>query len=112
MESSVDKNANTYPCRVPHAQRDPGTIDVRARGDTVTIRRESKPERIEKDVDFHGEEITCGSCEGSFALPEGVDTDEGKVEHGNGVLELTAPVAAAWLPSGTPAKTGSKRIAA
>ena len=90
--------------------RNPGASRA---GRTVTT-RERKAKRSEKDVDFHYKEITCGSFERIFSLPEGVDTGKWKADYRNGVLELTAPVAAARPPRRIPANTApmSKRIAA
>jgi HSP20 family protein len=83
-------------------------------GRTVTTGGERKAKRGEKDVDFHYKEITCGSFERIFSLPEGVDTGKCKADYRNGVLELMAPVAAARPPRRIPANTApmSKRIAA
>lgn len=46
-----------------------------ARGETVRIGGERKAKR-KKDVDFHSKEISCGSCERIFTLPNGVETDK------------------------------------
>jgi len=83
-------------------------------GETVTTRGERQARRSAKDLDFHCEEITYGSFERTLTLPEGVGTDKWNAEYRNGVLELTAPVAAARLPRRIRAKTRpmSKPIAA
>lgn len=97
-ESYIDKNAQAYPCRVSLAGVDPRIIELRERKETVAIRGERKAQLSEKDVILHCEEITDGPFERTFTLPEGVDTDQRNAEYRNGVLELTAPVAAAGLP--------------
>lgn len=93
---------------------DPRIIVVREQGETVTIRGERKAKHSDKDAGFHCEEITYGSFERTFALPEGVDTEQSNAEYRNGVPELTAPVAAAGLPRRIRVNTAprSKRIAA
>jgi len=60
------------------------------------------------------EEISYGKFERTFTLPEGVDTDKLTAEYQNGVLEITAPVAAAALPRRIEIRTTplSKQIAA
>ncbi|MBA0084749.1 MAG: Hsp20/alpha crystallin family protein, partial [Acidobacteria bacterium Pan2503] len=42
--------------------------------------------------------ITYGSFQRSVPLPEGVDKDKLNAEYRNGILEITAPIAAAALP--------------
>jgi len=54
--------------------------------------------RNSKDVNFLQEEISYGAFERTFALPEGVDAEKLTAEYQNGVLEITAPVAASVLP--------------
>lgn len=43
-------------------------------------------------------EITYGSFHRTITLPEGVDKDKLNAEYRNGMLEITAPIAAAALP--------------
>jgi HSP20 family molecular chaperone IbpA len=75
-ESDIDKNAQTYHCRVSLPGVDPRIIVAREQGETATIRGERKAKHSDKDAGFHCEEITHGSFDRTFALPEGVDTDQ------------------------------------
>ena len=67
-----------------------------------------------KDVNFLHEEISYGAFERTFTLPEGVDADKMTADYQNGVLEITAPVAASALPRRIEIRTTpmSKQIAA
>lgn len=96
--SYIDKNAQTYPRRVSLAHVDPKIIEeLRERRETVAIGGERKAQRSEKDVVFHCEEVTDGSFERTFTLRGGPDTDPWNAGYRTGVLELTAPLAAAGL---------------
>lgn len=114
IESYIDKNAQTYHCRVSRPGVDRRIIELRAPREPVTIRGKRRATRNEKDVDSHYQEIIYGLFERTFTLPEGVDTEQLKAEYRNGVLELPAPMAAAGLPRPAPANTRprSKQIAA
>ena len=70
--------------------------------------------RSSKEVDVYHEEIAYGAFERTFTMPEGVDVDKLSAEYKDGVLEITAPVAAAALPRRIEVKTApvSKQIAA
>lgn len=93
--SYIDKNAQTYPCRVSLARVDPKIIEeLRERRETVAIGGERKAQRSEKDVVFHCEEVTDGSFERTFTLRGGLDTDPWNAGYRTGVLELTADVSA------------------
>jgi HSP20 family protein len=71
-------------------------------------------ERRSTDVDVLHEEISYGAFERTFTMPDGVDADKLSAEYKDGVLEITAPVAASALPRRIEVKTApiSKQIAA
>ena len=114
VESYVDKDAKRYHLRVALPGVDPKEVQIHAQGNTVTISGERKVQRSDKDIDLHYEEISYGAFERTLTLPEGVDAEKLSAEYQNGVLELTAPVAAAALPRRIEVKTApmSKQIAA
>jgi HSP20 family protein len=114
IESYVDKDAKTYHLRASLPGVDPKEVQIHAQGNTLTISGERKVKRGGKDVDLHYEEISYGAFERTLTLPEGVDADKVTAEYQNGVLEITAPVAAAALPRRIEVKTApmSKQIAA
>lgn len=64
----------------------------------LTINAESKASREGKDVDYLYREIGYGTFKRTLMLPEGVDAEKINAEFNNGLLEITAPVAAAALP--------------
>jgi HSP20 family protein len=105
VESYVDKDAKTYNLRIALPGVDPKEVQIHAQGNTLTISGERKVKRAGKEVDVHFEEISYGAFERTLTLPEGVDADKLNAEYRNGVLELTAPVAAAALPRRIEVKT-------
>jgi HSP20 family protein len=114
IESFVDKDAKKYVCRVSLPGVAPKDVHILTRGDMLTIRGERKLTRSTKEVELYAGEIIYGSFERTFALPEGLVTDKLNAEYENGVLEITAPVAAAALPRKIEIRTVpfSKQIAA
>lgn len=114
IESYIDKDAKTYHLRASLPGVDPKEVQIHAQGNTLTISGERQEKRSGKDVDLHYEEISYGAFERTLTLPEGVEADKLTAEYHNGVLELTAPVAAAALPRRIEVKTTpmSKQIAA
>jgi len=58
----------------------------------LVIKGERKAEKDEKEKDYTYREISYGSFERRFLLPEGVKTEELKAKFNNGLLEITVPV--------------------
>lgn len=89
-------------------------MQIQAQGNMLTIRGERKVERSSKDVDVFHEEISYGAFERTFTMPDGVIVDKLSAEYKDGVLEISAPVAASALPRRIEIKTApiSKQIAA
>jgi HSP20 family protein len=114
IESYVDKDGKKYHCRVSLPGIDPKEVQIHAQGNTLTISGERKVSRSSKDVDFFHDEISYGAFERTFTMPEGVDAEKLSAEYKNGVLEITAPVAASALPRRIEVKTApiSKQITA
>ncbi len=114
VESYVDKDGKKYFCRVSLPGIEPKDLQIHAQGNALTITGERKLTRTTKEVDFQEKEIAYGSFERELSMPEGVNTDKLTAEYVNGVLEITAPIAAAALPRKIEIKTGpfSKQIAA
>jgi HSP20 family protein len=77
---------------------DPKDVNLQVQGNTLTITGERSSSRETKEADYLRREITYGSFERSILLPEGVDKDRLNAEYRNGILEITAPIAAAALP--------------
>ena len=98
IETYVDKEARKYICKVTLPGVEPKDLEVHAQGDLLTIRAERKVTREKKDVEYFESEINYGVFERTLPLPEGVMTEKLTAEYNNGVLEITAPVAAVALP--------------
>jgi len=113
-ESYVDKKNRLYHCRVALPGIDPKDVQVQAHGNMLAISGERKCSNKGEDVDFQYNEMWYGSFERMLSLPEGVDVEKLAAEYHNGVLEITAPVAASVLPRQIEIKTnnGSKQFAA
>ena len=60
----------------------------------LVIKGERNSEKDEKEKNYSYREISYGSFERRFALPEGVKTEELKAKFSNGLLEITVPVPA------------------
>lgn len=105
VESYVDNGAKKYICRVVLPGVEPKDVQIHAQGNVLTIHGERKLTHSTKEVDFREEEIVYGVFERVLTLPEGVVTDKLNAEYVNGVLEVTAPVAAAAVPRKIEIKT-------
>jgi HSP20 family protein len=70
-------------------------LDVSISDRELIIKGERKHERDAKEEHYVYREISYGSFERHFPLPEGAKTDELKAKFSNGILEVTVPAAAA-----------------
>jgi HSP20 family protein len=105
VQAYVDKDGKTYHCRVSLPGVDPKDVQIHAQGNTLAISGERKVSQMAKDVDYLQNEIWYGTFERVLTLPEGVDVDKLNAEYHNGLLEITAPVAASALPRRIEIKT-------
>jgi len=115
VESYVDKEAKKYICKVTVPGVELKDVEVNAQGNLITIRAERKIAREKKEIEFFEREINYGVFERTLFLPEGVLTEKLTAEYVNGVLEITAPVAAVALPRKIEIKSSvpfTKQIAA
>ena len=67
-------------------------LDLSITDRELVIKGERKAEKDEKEKDFTYREISYGSFERRFMLPEGVKADDLKATFTNGILEVTLPV--------------------
>ena len=67
-------------------------LDLTITGRELVIKGERKAEKDEKEKDYSYREISYGSFDRRFLLPEGVKTEELKAKFNNGILEITVPV--------------------
>jgi HSP20 family molecular chaperone IbpA len=105
VEAYVDKEGKKYVCRIALPGVEPKEVQVHAQGNLLAIRAERKFTRAAQEVKFMEEEIGYGVFERTLTLPEGVNVEKLTAEYVNGVLEITAPVAAAALPRKIEIKT-------
>jgi len=98
IESFIDRDGKKFHCEVLLPGIDPKNVDIQVQGNTLTITGERTNSRETKEADFMHREITYGSFTRSLVLPEGVDREKLTAEYRNGMLEITAPIAAASLP--------------
>jgi HSP20 family protein len=98
VETYVDKDAKKFVCRVSLPGIEPKDVQIQAQANILTIRGERKLTHSTKEIELLAGEIIYGSFERTFTLPEGVVAEKLNAEYVNGVLEITAPVAAAALP--------------
>jgi len=98
VETFVDKDAKKYICRVTLPGVELKDVELHAQNNLLTIRAERKVAREKKEVEFFETEIAYGVFERILPLPEGVLAEKLSAEYHNGVLEITAPVAAVALP--------------
>lgn len=71
---------------------DPKDLDVTIDDRELVIKGERKAEKDEKEKDYTYREISYGSFERRFMIPEGVRTDDLKAAFTNGILEISVPI--------------------
>lgn len=71
---------------------DPKDLDVTIDDRELVIKGERKAEKDEKEKDYTYREISYGSFERRFLIPEGVKTEDLKAAFANGILEISVPV--------------------
>jgi len=98
VEAWVDKDGKNFHARIALPGIDPQNIQLNAQNSTLSISAERKETRESKDVNYLRREFTYGSLERTLTLPEGVEADKITAESANGVLEISAPIAAGALP--------------
>lgn len=105
VESYVDKEAKKYVCRVVLPGIEPKEVQIHVQGGLLTITGERKYNQTTKTPEIFHKELAYGKFERTIELPAGVNVEKLYAEFVNGVLEITAPVAAAALPRKIEVKT-------
>ena len=98
VECFIDRDSKKFHCQVMLPGVEPRDVNLQVLGNTLTITGERSASRETNEADYLRREITYGSFQRSFLLPEGVDKDKLNAEYRNGILEITAPISAAALP--------------
>ena len=112
IETSIDKEGKKFHCQVMLPGVEPKDVNLQVSGNTLTISGERSSTRETKEPNYLHREVTYGSFHRQLDLPEGVDKDKLTAEYRNGVLEITAPIAAAALPRKIEVRTPSAAKAA
>jgi HSP20 family protein len=73
-------------------------VDISVADGVLTIRGQRRAEHREEDNDFFRMETTYGAFERTIPLPEGVNPDDIKATHKQGILEVVVPGAARLAP--------------
>lgn len=98
VETFIDKGGKTFHCRISLPGIDPKEVQIHAQGNALTVSGERRVDNDAKEGEFHHREIWYGAFERTLPLPDGVDANKLDAEYNNGVLEITAPIAASALP--------------
>ena len=97
IETYVDKQTNKFVCKMALPGVEPKEVQIHVQGNVLTVTGERKLTRETKEVQYQYEEFIYGKFEREFELPDGVNTEKMYAEFVNGMLEITAPVAAVAL---------------
>lgn len=111
VEAWTDREAKKYYLGVALPGIDPKEVKVEVQGNVLSITGERKATETKKEVNFSHREFTYGSFERVMTLPEGAEAEKVTAEYNNGVLEITAPIAAAVLPYRMEIKPALKKAA-
>ena len=71
---------------------DPKDLDVSVTDRELVIKGERKAEKDEKGKEYTYREISYGSFERRYLIPDGAKTDELKAKFVDGILEISVPV--------------------
>ena len=110
VEAWTDPEAKKFYLRVAVPGIEPKEVKVEVQGNVLTISGERKHVET-KALTYHQREFTYGAFQRVLTLPEGVDVEKLTAQFTNGVLELTAPLAAAALPRRIEIKPALKKAA-
>jgi len=84
-------------------------VEITTTGDQLTIRGMREREKEEQGRDFIYREVSYGRFERTIKLPAGIQADQIEASYRNGVLEVTAPIAAHGRTRKIPIELGGKR---
>ena len=70
---------------------DPDEIEIRAVGNTLTIKRETRQEKKVEEKDYARHEFRMGRFSRTLALPRDVDSTKATAEFKHGELTVTVP---------------------
>jgi HSP20 family protein len=94
VESYRKGNELIYKCELPGIDPKEIEVTVDETGRQLIIKGERKTEKDTKEEDYIHTEMTYGSFERRFSLPEGVKIDQVKAKFTNGILHISVPAPA------------------
>jgi len=97
-ETFIDPEAKKFHCQVTLPGVDPKEVNLQVVGNTLTITGERSTTHDTSEADYLHREIRYGAFRRSLMLPEGVEKDRLTAEYRNGILDISAPIAASALP--------------
>lgn len=98
IEAYVDQENKRFVCRVALAGVDPKDVDIEVNGHMLSVSGEHEFSNEQNETGLVHTEFAYGSFERDIELPDGVDPQKITAESRNGILEISAPIAAAALP--------------
>lgn len=98
IEAYVDQENPKFVCRVALAGVDPKDVNINVQGNMLSISGERQFNDEQHEGDIVHSEFAYGSFERDVMLPDGVDPQKIAAEYRNGILEISAPIAATALP--------------
>ena len=111
VEAWTDREAKKFHVRIALPGVDPQNVNVELQAHTLTISGFWKSAEPPKEAAYLHREFTYGNFERVVTLPEGVEVEKLTAEFNQGVLEISAPVAAAALPRRIQIKPALKKAA-
>jgi HSP20 family protein len=98
IEAFVDQENKKFVCRVALPGVDPKDVNIEVQGNVLAITGQREFTDEQREGSFVHSEFAYGAFERDIVLPDGIDPQKINAEYRNGVLEITAPIAANALP--------------
>jgi HSP20 family protein len=108
VNAYVDRNDKKFHCQVALPGVNPKDINIQVNDDVLSISGQHETKNESNGADVVYQEWMYDSFERDIALPPGVERDKISAEYRNGMLEVTAAIAAAALPRRVEVKSASQ----
>ncbi|MGC8659738.1 MAG: Hsp20/alpha crystallin family protein [Desulfomonilaceae bacterium] len=102
---NVVKEGGSYVATAEIPGINPGDLEIKVEGDTLTIKGERKPEELGEGVSYHRKERASGTFQRSLTLPRKVEANEVKARYTDGILTITLPIEKSAQPKQIPVTT-------
>src|SRR6056297_794569 len=90
-EVNVRETKDNYVIEVAAPGLNKKDFNVDLQNNVLTISSEKKKEDEDKDENYLRREFSYSSFQRSFSLPEGINADQVKAKHEDGILYVTVP---------------------